>query len=298
MAQKRSPFELSAFRALRGLIRILPRPICLALGRGLGLLAYGLDARHRRLAKDNLRTAFGRDLAVPERDRIARTSFRHFGAILFDILKLAELGPDEVAKRISVEGAEHLEAALGEGKGVLLFTAHFGNWEVGAASISRRGRLKVVARALDNALLEKELAALRAALGAEVIYKTWASRPILQALRRNEMVAILIDQNVLRSQAVFVDFFGKAAATTPALAALHLRTRAPLLPVFCASDPPRGYRLKIHPPVRVRSEGDFDRDVLKITQLCTKIIEAEISERPAQWLWFHNRWKSRPAGAP
>jgi KDO2-lipid IV(A) lauroyltransferase len=298
MARKRSPIEYWTFKALRGLLHVLPRPFCLALGRGLGLLAYGLDTRHRRLAKDNLRTAFGRGLADRERDRIARASFCHFGATLFDIFKLAGQGPGEVAKRVSVEGVEHLEAALREGRGVLLFTAHFGNWEVGSVPISRLGRLNVVARALDNALLEKELAGVRIELGAEVIYKGRASRPILQALRRNEIVAILIDQNVLRSQAVFVDFFGKAAATTPSLAAFHLRTRAPILPVFCTPAPPRGYRLKIHPPVRIRPEGVFDRDVLKITRTCTKIIEGEIRERPDLWLWFHNRWKSRPAGAP
>lgn len=298
MARKRSLIEFMTFKVFRGAVRVLPRPLCLAMGRGLGGLAYALDARHRRLAKSNLWTAFGRSLNDRARNRTALASFLHFGATLFDILKLAGLGPEEVSGRISIEGLGHLQAALREGKGALLFTAHFGNWEVGSVPISRMGHLKVVARPLDNALLERELAAVRAELGAEVIYKTWASRPILHALRRNEMVAILIDQNVLRSQAVFVDFFGKPAATTPALAAFHLRTGAPLLPVFCTPGPPLGYRLMIHPPVRIRPEGDYGRDVLKITQACTKIIEGEIRKQPGLWLWFHNRWKSRPVGPP
>jgi KDO2-lipid IV(A) lauroyltransferase len=298
MARKRSLTELLAFKAFRGVVRAFPRPVCLAFGRGLGALAYALDGRHRRLARANLRTAFGGGLTEGARSRTARASFRHFGATLFDLFKLAEMGPDEVAARVSVEGAERLRDALREGKGALLFTAHFGNWEVGSVPISRIGRLNVIARPLDNPLLERELAAVRARLGAEVIYKTWAARPILQALRRNEIVAILIDQNVLRDQAVFVDFFGKPAATTPALATFHLRTGAPLFPVFCVPGPPRGYRLTIHPPLRFEPGGDAGRDVLKITQVCTKMIEGEIRERPGLWLWFHNRWKSRPAGAP
>jgi len=298
MALKRSLIEFLIFKAFRGLVRTLPRPVCLSLGRGLGFLAYALDGRHRRLALSNLRTAFGDGMTGRARSRTARASFLHFGATLFDIFKLAGRGHAEVASRISVEGAENLRAALRQGKGALLFTAHFGNWEVGSVPIARMGRLSVVARPLDNARLERELLAVRSRLGAEIIYKSWATRPILHALRRNEMVAILIDQNVLRDQAVFVDFFGKPAATTPALATFHLRTGAPLLPVFCVPGPPRGYRLKIHPPLRIRPEGDFGRDVLKITQVCTKIIEGEIRERPGLWLWFHNRWKSRPAGAP
>ncbi|MBN2205804.1 MAG: lysophospholipid acyltransferase family protein [Candidatus Aminicenantes bacterium] len=298
MARKQSLTEYLAFRAFRGMVRMLPRPLCLALGRGLGDLAYALDGRHRRLAQANLRTAFGGALAERARRRIARDSFRHFGATLFDTFKLSEKGPDGIAARITVEGGEHLRAALREGKGVLLFTAHFGNWEVGSVPIARTGRLNVVARALDNAFLEKELSAVRTGLGAEVIYKTGAARPILQALARNEIVAILMDQNVLRSQAVFVDFFGKPAATTPAPASFHLRTGAPLLPAFCVPGPPLDYRLTIHPPLRVRCEGDPGRDMLKITQACTKMIEDAIRERPGLWLWFHNRWKSRPAGAP
>jgi KDO2-lipid IV(A) lauroyltransferase len=298
MARKRSLTEYLTFKAFRGLVRTLPRPLCLALGRGLGSLAYALDGRHRRLALDNLRTAFGDGLNERGRKRTARASFRHFGATLFDIFKLASRGPDAVAARVSVEGAEHLRSALREGKGALLFTAHFGNWEVGSVPISRLGRLSVVARALDNALLERELAAVRARLGAEVIYKTTAARPILHALRRNEIVAILMDQNVLREQAVFVDFFGKAAATTPAPATFHLRTGAPLIPAFCVPAPGRGYRLTIHPPLRFEAGDDAERDVLKLTQVCTKMIEGEIRERPGLWLWFHNRWKSRPAAAP
>lgn len=298
MARKRSLAEYSAFRAFRGLVRVLPRSLCLGMGRGLGSLAYALDGRHRRLAQDNLRTAFGDGLPESGRNRIARDSFRHFGATLFDIFKLAGRGTDDIAARITVEGAEHLRAALAGGKGALLITAHFGNWEVGSVPISRLGRLNVVARPLDNASLERELASVRSGLGAEVIYKAQAARPILQALHRNEIVAILMDQNVLRSQAVFVDFFGKAAATTPAPAVFHLRTGAPLLPVFCVPGPPRGYRLTIHPPLRVRLAGEEGRDVLKITQVCTKMIEGAIRERPGLWLWFHNRWKSRPAAAP
>jgi KDO2-lipid IV(A) lauroyltransferase len=131
-------------------------------------------------------------------------------------------------------------------------------------------------------------------MGAQVIYKQQAAKKVLQALRNREIVAILVDQNVLRREAVFVDFFGRPAGTTPALGAFHLRTGAPLLPVFCLPAAGGRYRLRILPPVAFVPGEDVGADVLKITGICTKIIETEIREDPSSWLWVHDRWRSRP----
>jgi KDO2-lipid IV(A) lauroyltransferase len=171
-----------------------------------------------------------------------------------------------------------------------------GNWEVASLAISKIGRLSVVARPLDNRLLEKELARFRETLGVRVISKFQAAKPILQSLRQNEIVAILIDQNVLRSQAVFVDFFGIPAATTPSLASFYLRVHSPILPIFCYPTPSLSYLVKIGEPLEIGLTGDSKQDVLKITQCSTKIIEAEIRNHPSYWFWFHNRWKTRPEG--
>ncbi len=284
------------FRALRALFFLLPRRACLASGGALGTALFLADNRHRRLALSNLEKAFGRALSPPQRRRIARASFRHFGRMIADDLKWAHLDGARRLALLRVEGAEHIRRALESDRGVLLFSAHLGNWEVASAALSRLGQLNVVARPLDNRLVEAELARFRGGLGARVVSKFQAAKPILQALRRNEMVAILIDQNVLRSQGVFVDFFGFPAATTPALAAFHLRSGSPLVPVFCYPNPDLSYRVKIGPPLEVAPSGQWGRDVLQITALCTKIVEAEIRDNPGQWFWFHNRWKTRPKG--
>jgi KDO2-lipid IV(A) lauroyltransferase len=104
----------------------------------------------------------------------------------------------------------------------------------------------------------------------------------------------LIDQNVLRQQAVFVDFFGKKAATTPSLASFSLRTKAPLIPIFCYPTSSHAYHLKIFSPLSTTLGGNYHQEVLKITQICTKIIETQIRKNPDYWFWFHNRWKTRP----
>jgi KDO2-lipid IV(A) lauroyltransferase len=282
------------FRALGAVFCLLPRRACLASGGALGTAFFLADLRHRRLALSNLERAFGRALSPAQRRRIARSSFRHFGRMIADDLKWARLDGASRLALLQVEGAEHVRRALEAGRGALLFSAHLGNWEVASAAVSRLGRLNVVARPLDNRPVETELVRFRSGLGARVISKFQAAKPILQALRRNEMVAILIDQNVLRSQGVFVDFFGTPASTTPAPASFHLRTRSPLLPVFCYPNPDLTYRVKIGPPLEVAPSGEWSRDVLQITALCTKMVETEIRDNPGQWFWFHNRWRTRP----
>ncbi|MFC2168275.1 lysophospholipid acyltransferase family protein [Acidobacteriota bacterium] len=283
-----------SFKLIKLLLSFFPRQFCLFLGRKLGFIFYLFDKRRRHIAVSNLSSALGNNLSPDSLKSIARRSFSHFGEVLMDIIKFSTLKEQNKSRLIEIEGMEHIQNALLEKKGVLLFSGHFGNWEIAPHVISRLGPLKVMARPLDNVFLEKELYHMRLKLGEEVIYKHNAAREVLRALRENNMVAILIDQNVLDSEAVFVDFFGKAAATTPGLATFHLRTQAPLVPVFSTPTSAHTFSIKILPPVKVSLSGEYNQDVLKITQICTKIIEDQIRDNPKFWLWFHNRWKTRP----
>ena len=286
--------EFAAFRVLMSFFAVLPRSWCLGFGRALGTLAFRWDRHHRRIALANLRQAFGGEKSPAELRMIALDSFRRFGGTVADIFKLFHWGPADIAKLIDVEGREILAEAVAEGKGVLVFSAHIGNWEIGSPVISEAGTFSVIARALDNPRLDRALLEFREGMGAHVIYKQQAAKRILQALRDGEIVAVLVDQNVLRREAVFVDFFGRPAGTTPVLGAFHLRTGAPLLPVFCLPAAGNRYKLRILPPVAFVPGEDVGADVLKITGICTKIIETAIREDPSSWLWVHDRWRSRP----
>jgi len=288
--------ELLVFRKLQFLVFLLPRTWCLVLGRFLGTVVFWLDRKHRRITLSNLKTAFGEEFSSKALREISCSSFRHFGAVILDIMKIAHLDPKKRDRLFVIEGEANLTQALQAGKGALLFSGHYGNWEVATHVLSRMGKLNVIARPLDNERLERELTKLRTRLGASVISKFQATKPILHSLRQQEMVAILIDLNVLRSQGVFVDFFGKKASTTPSLAAFYLRKQSPLLPVFCYPTSSHRYLIKIGKPLDLHLQGQKDEDLLKITQLCTKIIENQIRMNPVYWFWFHQRWKSRPEG--
>lgn len=281
------------FRMIQGILFLLPRPVCLALGKGLGSLFHQIDRRRRRIALANLQRAFGNDLSDKEKRAIAKNSFRHFGRTVVDILKLSLGRPERAARLITLEGEKNLVNALKQKKGILMFSAHYGNWEVAPLLISKFTRLNVIARPLDSPRFEKELLKIRSFFRAHVIYKQQAARDTLRALGRNEMVAILIDQNVLRREAVFVDFFGTAAATTPGLATFHLRTHSPLVPVFCYPRG-RGYTLHIGEALSIPLTGDLKENIRTVTRHCTAVIEDLIRQRPEYWLWFHDRWRSRP----
>jgi len=288
--------EYLVFLAFQPVFILLPRSFCRGIGRALGGIVFRLDASHRRTALSNLGTAFGGGKTSSELKAIARDSFRRFGETVADIMKIFHYDKEAAARLVDIEGWENLTSAVGQGKGVLVFSAHMGNWEMGPLIISKIIKFNVVARRLDNRLIEKSLARFRREMGAEVIYKQQAARKVLQALRNKEAVAILIDQNVLRSEAVFVDFFGRPAGTTPALGAFHLRTGAPLVPSFCLPAAGGRYRMSFKPALEFPAEGDVSANVLKITRTCTKMIESEIREDPASWLWVHDRWRSRPKG--
>lgn len=283
----------TGFLGLSALIYFIPRPLCLALGGGFGRLAYRLDRSHRRIALANLDIAFGRTKSPAEKDRIARASLASFGRVVFDVVKLSHYSRKAVFRLVDIEGRENLLQALAGGRGVLMFSAHFGNWEVLPTVAGAKVPFHAIVRALDNPYIDRHLSRLRTRLGALIINKFGASRPILQALRRGEIVCILIDQNVLRSQALFVDFFGRPAGTTPGLAAFQAKTGAALLPVFCR---PRGrrYVLRVLPTPHIEASERRADDVLKITGFCTKIVEQEIRRYPEAWLWIHKRWNARP----
>ncbi len=293
-ASLRHKLEYSVFYGAKAFLKIFPRKAVFLMGRIMGPLLFELDKKHRHLADSNLTTAFGNKLSPNTKKKIIKASFAHFYQVFLDFIWISGLKPEQKDKLISVEGAEILENHLDRKKGILVFTAHFGLWEISAHILSRYEKLNVIARPLDNPLLEKELSQMRANVGSHVIYKKNAAKHALRALRRNEIVAVLIDQNVLRREGVFIQFFGKKASTTPSLATFFLRTEAPIIPIFCYPAAKHSYHLKIMEPPHLRLTGDVNKDVKHITQICTNIIEKEIKNQPHLWLWFHDRWRSRP----
>ncbi len=277
-------------------MRRLPRGAVLALGRRLGRLWAGIDARHLAIASDNLRRAF------PEWDEArvqctARGVYAHFGTVILDLLWMEGRSADELLAHADIEGVEHLQRARAAGRGVLAPSGHVGNWEFQAvASVPLVGGVASIARPLDNPALDRRLVALRTSTGNSVIYKQKALAQAIRTIREGGILAVLIDQNVLEKDGIFVRFFGRPAATTTVAAALALKTGCAIVPGRCTLQQNGRYRMVYGPPVEWTGSGRRDEDIAALTQQLTSVIEGWVREAPEQWLWLHRRWKTQPAG--
>ena len=160
------------------------------------------------------------------------------------------------------------------------------------------GPIGVIARPLDNPALDDRLCDVRRRPGNTVIYKKRALPQVLRLLRENRAVAILIDQNVQAGDGVFVDYFGRQAATTTVAAALAMKTGCALVPTHTELGEDGRYALVYDPPIEVVATGDRDADIARVTQQLTSAIEGWVRRRPEQWLWLHRRWKTQPGDAP
>jgi KDO2-lipid IV(A) lauroyltransferase len=290
MKAVRYPIEYGLVLATMRITRLLPWRAVRAMGSALGFLFFTFDGRHRRVAMANVTAAFPRRTEA-DRRALVRQVFGHFGRLLFELLKFSGLSREDVLSLVEFEGGERVREAHAQGRGALLFTGHFGFWEINAiAHAAAFAPMGVLARPLDNIRLHNLLEQMRGCTGNYVIYRRGALRRVLKALNANHAVAMLIDQHIQAPDAVSVNFFDRPAATTLALAVLALRTGAPVIPVFALPLPDGRYRLVYEHPVDPPAD-DSPEAIRDFTQRCTDVLEMQVRRHPELWLWMHRRWR-------
>ncbi len=288
--RSRYPFEWLVVRGLQWLAPHVSMSTVRATGRAVGRLAYRMDRSRREIALENLAHAFpGR--SARDLDVLTRSMFAHFGSLVLELIKFGTYSRDEMLAASDIEGADRVRQAYEQGRGVLFFTGHFGYWEIFAIGHPLRSEpVSVLARALDNPYLHRMLEDIRTSTGNSVIYRQGAVRRMLRALSAGRGIAILIDQHLHSTEVVSVGFFRRPAVTTSALAALALRTGAPVVPVFALPLPDGRYRFIYEPPVDP-PRADTPDAVREFTQRCTDVLEMYVRRYPDRWLWMHRRWR-------
>ncbi|MGQ9617528.1 MAG: lysophospholipid acyltransferase family protein [Candidatus Aminicenantia bacterium] len=291
MEKTRYFLEYLLFKIIYGLLYPFPRRFYISVGRFTGYLLFYLLKSKRKIAIDNLTLAFGKEKDKVEIELIAKKCFQHFGIMVFDLMWFMKKGEKEIKTLCKIEKIENLTSAIAHGKGILLLSAHFGNWELIPLALAINGHpINAIARKFDNPYLDRVVTKFRERYGNKVIYKQDAKREVIEFLCKGGCVGILPDQNTLKNHGIFVDFFGVPACTSTGLAVFHLKYNSPIVPVFCFPDSNFNYIIEVKKPIFANS----DDSLLKVTHQYTKIIEDEIRSSPHLWLWFHQRWKEKP----
>ena len=294
--------DLAEFLLLWPLLKTLewlPLPLAGLVARGAAKIAYRVTPRWRVVADRNLRLAMPQ-LDAAGRAEIVRGVYEHMGRVLLFVARMPRIHKGNVDQWMRYEGFENYAQAVRNGRGTLCLTAHLGNWELSAFTHALHGhRMYVMVREFDNPYVDRLLNRYRALPGNQSVRKRESGRVVLRAMRQNEVVGILADQNTAGEDGVFVDFFGVKASATNGLAKFAMRTGATVIPGFAFWKPgERCHTLKFYPPVEMVRTGDDEKDLVTNTQRCQRAIEQAIREYPDQWLWIHRRWKTRPAGEP
>jgi KDO2-lipid IV(A) lauroyltransferase len=288
-----------AMAALIHLLSLLPDFILSALGVFGGWVAYWLDRRHVRIGAKNLALAFP-EKSEPERRRILRASYINLGRSCAEYVRLGGFFYRRFRHRVSYDRFDYWEWLKTEypGRGVLILTAHFGNFELLPAVHALKGfQISLVHHTQRFLAGDALMTFVRERAGVEIIRKHAAARAVLRTLRAGKMVGIPFDQNAKRSEAVFVPFFGEPAATASGLARLARISGAPVVPVFIVREPDkRRHRIEIQPEIPLQNSGDEAADIVENTGRFVAAVQAMVRRYPEQFLWTHRRFRTRPRG--
>lgn len=284
-------------RAVLAAFGALPLGVAQRLGEGLGGLAYRVAGRERRRALEGLARAFP-ELSAAAREDLAKESFRHLGRMAFELACVRQLDADLDHHVVWPEADRaRFAQAWDRGRGVLFVTGHLGSWELLARRITSAGfPSATIAREASDPRMTALLGRFREQGGLQTIWRgdPGAARAMLRTLREGRALGLLIDQDT-RVQSVFAPFFGHPAATPRAPADLALRTGAALLVGTCFRQEDGRYRLEIEEvEVPPRSRSDHEAQVLALTTTLNQTLEAALRRHPSQWVWMHERWKTRP----
>lgn len=280
--------------AIVALFSCLSLRAALAVGRGLGWVYGSVIRYHRRDAVEALKRAFPQKTQAEILD-IVRKMYANLGMNLAEVLRLGKVTDEFLREAIEIEGEEHARAALLRKRGAVILTGHLGNWDLLASIVPRLGYpLTVISKDIKNKGLNEFWMNIRQRFGVKFVPAHHSYRACLAALRKNELIGFILDQNMIKTEGVFVDFFGKPACTTPGLAYMSAQSGAPVVPVFMIRRENGRHLVKALPPLDPPPNREPET-IREFTQRYTKIIEDVIRQYPDQWIWIHRRWKTVPA---
>ena len=286
--------EYGLLRTAETGLSFLPPATADRLGARLGSLVRSPLGIRRRVVTENLRRAFPAADAIWIEDT-AKAAYRHLGREAVAMLQLSRLDPGVVRELVDIPQCSWsaVQEALAEGRGAILATGHYGNWEMAAAAVAARGvPIEAIVKRQSNRLVNQRIQEARRAFGVETMWTGEALRRVPRTLKAGRTVGIVADQDA-RGHGVWVPFFGVLANSHAGPALFALRTGSPLFAAVARRMPDGRYLLRADRLDTTRT-ASFEEDVVRITSALAAHLEQEIRQDPSQYFWFHKRWKTSP----
>ena len=290
--------QYAAGRGVLAALGAVPFGAARRVGRWLGHLGYRPFGVRRNVVERQIAAAFpeasGASVAAMVRD-----AYGHFGEVLIETALLPRLGRQGILDLFEgAEGFEAIQEAQAAGKGIILITGHFGNWELAGAYVAARGiPIEVIVRRMNHPLFDSYVTRTRQGAGMIVVYDHDAVKRTPRAFKAGHAVAFVADQGVLGLASTFVPFFGRPAKTPRGPAVFALRLRLPTFFVAAVREPRGTYRCVVT-PVEIPDTGDREADVDTVVARYTSILESWVRRYPGQYFWHHRRWKRQPPDTP
>jgi KDO2-lipid IV(A) lauroyltransferase len=277
-------------------LSILPIQLSKKVGGIVGLFLFHIWGSRRRIAIENLGTtvASGAITISEPIEKIIKDNFKNLGRSCAEIIKIYYGIGRKIMDSVDIEGVENFNQAKSKGKGILFLTGHCGNWEImSIASSIKLSPICIVARPINNPYINKLIENARQRYGNTVIYKQKAIKTIMQILKTNGIIGILMDQAVIPDEGFVIDFLGRGAWTTKMPALIARKTGAAVLPAFI-NRTNGGHKIKIYPEIELSKIDDMEKATIEDMKIFSSYIEKYIREHPKEWLWIHRRWKRVP----
>lgn len=284
-------------KALIKLSTTFPRGWVTSFFGTLGKIAFNFADKSRKRTIKHLTMAYGKEKSVSEIEKMAEEVYANIGINFADVVRLLEVKElSKLENVLDTEGLEHLDNAYKKGKGVICLTCHLGPFELTATNIALRGYpTMVIGTRMKDPRLDQILVENRTSRGVENIYRGEETIRLIKGLKNGKIVCILIDVDT-KVKSTFVDFYGIQAKTPIGATVLALKTDAVVVPMAVTRGEDGRHKMVFKPEIEVVKTGDYEADLVTNTELFSKSLEDFIRQHPTQWMWMHERWKTRPEG--
>lgn len=291
MKNLRYLLEYFGYRLIEFFAAYLPETLLIPKANFFAFLAFRVLKIRRDVALENLRIAFP-EKSESERIGIAYGSYKHFALMILEFMRLIRWSPQRIREMVEFESEGILQEYIKQDKGIILDAAHFGNWEIGIAYLSKFWLpATVIQKRQRNPYVDWRMATHRKRWGMEIVYSRGAVKNALSVLKEKRFLGLLGDQDGGRN-GIFVPFFGKVASSTPGAALLRIRGKAPIVFAYAIRTGKFKFRVRLEPLAIEESFELTDENRKAITGAYAQLLEKYIRQYPEQYFWLHRRWKT------